>query len=344
MLLVVQSGGMAAVAVTFARYASELTGTSLPEWLVAAFTLAILTLINCLGVRSGTNTQTALMLLKLAAIALLVFAGLRIAPHAATTATTHAAATATTHATGGSLVWSLAAAMTPVMFAYGGWQTASFMSGELVRPRRDLAIGLLAGVAGVIAVYLAVNVVCVRALGPAGLAATSTPASAVMRLALGQRGATLIAAGIAISTLGFLSQGMLTAPRVYYAMAEDGLFFRAIGRVHPTTRVPVMAIALQGVVAIAIALSGTYEQILSYVVSVDFIFFGLTGAALFIFRRRGASASFRTPGHPVTTLVFTACCWLVVAGTFVRSPVNSAIGLAILLAGLPAYAWWRPTK
>jgi basic amino acid/polyamine antiporter, APA family len=335
MLLVVQSGGMAAVAVTFARYASELAGSALPEWLVAAGTLALLTLINCLGVRSGTNTQSALMLLKLAAIAMLVFAGLRIAPHVAVP-TVHAA-------NGGSLAWSLAAAMTPVMFAYGGWQTASFMSGELVRPRRDLAIGLLAGVAGVIAVYLGVNVVCVRALGPAGLAATTTPASAVMRLALGQRGATLIAAGIAVSTLGFLSQGMLTAPRVYYAMAEDRLFFRAIGRVHPRTRVPVMAIALQGVVAIVIALSGTYEQILSYVVSVDFIFFGLTGAALFIFRRRGASepSAFRTPGHPVTTLVFTACCWLVVAGTFVRSPVNSAIGLGILLAGLPAYAWWR---
>ncbi|MBV8517012.1 MAG: amino acid permease [Acidobacteria bacterium] len=344
MLLVVQSGGMAAVAVTFARYASELTGTSLPEWLVAAGTLAILTLINCFGVRSGTNTQSALMLLKLAAIAMLVFVGLRVAPHAPVSIARASE--------GGSLLWSLAAAMTPVMFAYGGWQTASFMSGELVRPRRDLAIGLLAGVIGVIAVYLAVNFVCVRALGPAGLAATTTPASAVMRLALGERGATLIAAGIAVSTLGFLSQGMLTAPRVYYAMAEDRLFFRAIGRVHPTTRVPVMAIALQGVVAIVIALSGTYEQILSYVVSVDFIFFGLTGAALFVFRRRHASAefkmlpteSFRTPGHPVTTLVFTACCWLVVAGTFVRSPVNSAIGLAILLAGLPAYAFWRRTK
>lgn len=336
MLLVVQSGGMAAVAVTFARYASELTGTSLPEWLVAAGTLAILTLINCFGVRSGTNTQSALMLLKLAAIAMLVFVGLRVAPHAPVSVVRASE--------GGSLLWSLAAAMTPVMFAYGGWQTASFMSGELVRPRRDLAIGLLAGVTGVIAVYLAVNFVCVRALGPAGLAATTTPASAVMRLALGERGATLIAAGIAVSTLGFLSQGMLTAPRVYYAMAEDRLFFRAIGRVHPTTRVPVLAIALQGVVAIVIALSGTYEQILSYVVSVDFIFFGLTGAALFIFRRRGGVAEFRTPGHPVTTLLFTACCWLVVAGTFVRSPVNSAIGLAILLAGLPAYAFWRRTK
>ena len=233
--------------------------------------------------------------------------------------------------------------MTPVMFAYGGWQTASFMSGELIRPKRDLAIGLLAGVAGVIAVYLAVNFVCLRALGAAGLAATTTPASATMRLAFGERGAMLIAAGIAVSTLGFLSQGMLTAPRVYYAMAEDKLFFRAIGKVHPATRVPVVAIALQGAVAVVIALSGTYEQILSYVVAVDFIFFGLTGLALFVFRRRMKEAEphFRTPGHPYTTALFTAACWLVVIGTFVRAPLHSAIGLAILLVGLPVYGWFR---
>ena len=332
LLLVVQSGGMAAVAVTFARYARELTGVAVADWLLATVTLLILTLINCLGVRSGTNTQTLLMLLKLAAIGMLIIAGALLvkpafAPHAAPA----------------SALMDFAAAMTPVMFAYGGWQTASFMSGELRQPRRDLAVGLLAGVVGVIAVYLLVNIVCLRVLGIGGLAATTTPASAVMRLALGERGAMLIAAGIAVSTLGFLSQGMLTAPRVYYAMAEDGLFFRAIAKVHPTTRVPVVAIAVQGLVAIVIAVSGTYEQILSYVVSVDFIFFGLTGLALFVFRRRlkDASPSFRTPGHPVTTAIFTLACWIVVAGTVVRSPVNSAIGFGILFAGLPAYLFWQ---
>lgn len=332
LLLVVQSGGMAAVAVTFARYARELTGTTIAEWLLATITLLLLTLINCLGVRSGTNTQTTLMLLKLAAIGMLIIAGaLLVKPAFAQ------------HAAAASTLTDFAAAMTPVMFAYGGWQTASFMSGELRQPRRDLAIGLLAGVAGVIAVYLIVNIICLRALGAEGLAATTTPASAVMRLALGERGAMLIAAGIAVSTLGFLSQGMLTAPRVYYAMAEDGLFFKAIASVHPRTRVPVAAIAVQGIVAIVIAVSGTYEQILGYVVSVDFIFFGLTGLALFVFRRRlkDAAPSFRTPGHPVTTAIFILACWVVVAGTIVRSPIDSAIGFGILFAGLPAYLFWR---
>jgi len=335
LLLVIQSGGMAAVAVTFARYTVELTGTGLPDRMLAIGTLGILTLINCFGVRSGNNTQTVLMLLKLAAIGMLVVAGLFLTP-AATRPSAPIAPAAD------SLLLALAAAMTPVMFAYGGWQTASFMSGELKQPRRDLAIGLLAGVIGVIAVYLGLNAIYLRALGPEGLAATTTPATTVMRLALGDRGAMLIAAGITISTLGFLSQGMLTAPRVYYAMAEDGVFFRSVAKVHPRTRVPILAIALQGAIAIVIALSGTYEQILSYVVAVDFIFFGLTGLALFVFRKRIAEhAGFRTPGHPYTTAIFTLTCWLVVIGTFAKFPINSTIGLAILLAGLPAYAFWR---
>jgi APA family basic amino acid/polyamine antiporter len=335
LLLVVQSGGMAAVAVTFARYASELSGSALDEVVLASITLAILTIINILGVRSGSNTQTALMLLKLAAIAMLIVCGAALVPQSRL-------AMAPLGDAKNDLLLRFGAAMTPVMFAYGGWQTASFISAELKRPQRDLVIGLLAGVAGVIAVYVGVNMVCLRALGADGLAATSTPASTVMRNLLGARGAQLIAIGIAISTLGFLSQSMLTAPRVYYAMAKDGLFFRNVGRIHPTTRVPIVAIVLQGVVAIVIAVSGKYEQILSYVVSIDFVFFGLTGAALFIFRRRdSAAASFRAPGHPFTTALFTIACWIVVAATIARSPQQSAIGFAILLAGVPAFLLWR---
>ena len=335
LLLIVQSGGMAAVAAAFAKYTISLIGIAVPEWTIAVITLLILTLINCLGVRSGSNTQSVLMLLKLAAIAMLIIAGATIsAPHAAARAMLDAPMSP-------DLFLRFGAAMTPVMFAYGGWQTASFVSGELARPRRDLTIGLLVGIAGVIAIYVGVTFICVRALGAEGLANTSTPASAVMRLALGERGARLIAAGIAISTLGFLSQSMLTAPRVYYAMAADGLFFRSVGRISKKTHVPVVAIALQGVVAVVITLSGTYDQILSYVVSTDFVFFGLTGLALFIFRRRQPPAGFRTPGHPVTTAIFTASCWIVVIATIVKSPVNSLIGFGILAAGLPAYAWWR---
>jgi APA family basic amino acid/polyamine antiporter len=229
------------------------------------------------------------------------------------------------------------------MFSYGGWQTSSFVAGEMRDPQRDLARGLLMGVAGVILLYTTVAFVCVHALGAAGLSVSKTPATDVMRLALGNEGATFIAIGITISALGFLSQGMLTAPRVYFAMAEDGLFFRRVAEVSPKTRVPVIAIILQGVAAAVIAISGTFGQILSYVVSVDFIFFGLTGLALFVFRRRDPDQqiAFKVPGHPFTTAFFVLACWAVVVATVANNLVNSLIGYAILAAGVPACLYWQ---
>src|SRR5437588_6760497 len=178
LLLVVQSGGMGAVAVTFARYTSELAGATINEVILASITLAVLTIINILGVRSGSNTQTALMLLKLAAIAMLIICGATLVPHSRLTLRPLIDSK-------DDLLLRFGAAMTPVMFAYGGWQTASFVSGELARPRRDLPIGLLVGIAGVIAIYVGVTFISVRALGANGLANSPTPASAVMPLALG---------------------------------------------------------------------------------------------------------------------------------------------------------------
>jgi APA family basic amino acid/polyamine antiporter len=328
LLLVIQSGGMAAVAIIFAHYLLELTHWPVADGAVAAAALALLTAINCLGVRAGSNVQSGLMVLKILAIAALVLCGLVFAGPAPASAPYAAA--------GG-----LGAALTPVMFAYGGWQTSSFVAGEMRDPRRDLARGVLIGVAGVVLLYTAVAFTCVWVLGPAGLAETRTPATAVMRLALGETGATLIALGIAISALGFLSQGMLTTPRVYFAMAEDGLFFGAVAAVNARTHAPVIAILLQGAVAIVIALSGSYGQILSYVVSVDFIWFGLTGAALFVFRRREGAAWFQAPGHPVTTALFVAACATVVAATVYNNLADSAVGLLILAAGVPAFLYWQ---
>jgi APA family basic amino acid/polyamine antiporter len=335
LLLVIQSGGMAAVAITFARYFNELAHTAIPDSVFGVSALALLTLINCFGVRSGSNVQSALMVLKIAAIGMLVIVGWWLAP--GSPSTNYPIFTSSTPLS------AIGAALTPVMFAYGGWQTASFCAGEMKNPQRDLARGLLFGVLGVILLYCFVAFVCVHALGPAGLAASKTPASDVMRAALGDQGATLIALGIAISTLGFLSQGMLTAPRVYFAMAEDGLFFRQVAKVNPKTRVPVIAIILQGAAAIAIALSGTYGQILGYVVSVDFIFFGLTGAALFIFRKRdaGKPASFSAPLHPISAGLFVIACVVTVVATVINNPVNSLIGYAILAAGVPACLYWQ---
>jgi basic amino acid/polyamine antiporter, APA family len=344
LLLVTQTGGMAGAAIIFGRYFRELTGLGVPEQAVAAATLAILTVINCLGVRAGSNVQSGLMLIKLAAIAMLIGVGFILLAPAAPAAP---AATAATAATGSGGAIGLATAMIPVLFAYGGWQTASFVSGEMRNPRRDLPRGLLIGVVGVIVLYLAVTIVCLRALGVDGLAATSTPASEVMRRALGERGARLIALGIAISTAGFLSQSVLTAPRVYYAMARDGVFFKVVGTIDARTRVPVVAIVLQGAWAALIALTGKYDQILNYVESIDVLFFGLTGASLLIFRAREKRAGgveerdlVRVPWHPITTSVFVLTCWAVSATTIVQYPRNAGIGVVILLAGLVVYQFW----
>lgn len=337
LLLVIQSGGMAAVAITFARYTRAFVDLPVPDAAVAAGALALLTLVNCLGVRAGSTVQNVLMLLKIGAIALLVLAGWVLAPAAA--ASLQPAATPDQLGT----VPALLAMLTPVMFAYGGWQTASFVAGEMRHPARDLSRALLLGVTAVVLLYTAVALVCVRALGPAGLAGADAPATEVMRLALGAPGAALIGLGIAISALGFLSQGMLTTPRVYFAMAEDGLFFRSLAAVHPRTHAPIVAIIVQGAVAAAVALSGTYGQILSYVVSVDFIWFGLTGAALFVFRRRDGSGGigYRAPGHPFTTGLFVLACAAIVLTTVVNHPGNSAIGFLVLLAGVPACRYWQ---
>ncbi len=341
LLLVTQTGGMAAVAVTFARYFLEITHAPLADWAVAVLALTALTIINCMGVRAGSTTQNVLMVIKIVALVGLVACGLFLIGEPR--ASFHPVLDRPVSL---NLLTAIGAAVVPVLFSYGGWQTASFMTAELRHPEKDLSRGLLIGVIAVIGFYITVNFVYVRGLGADGLAATTTPATAIVRQAFGERGASLIAIAIAVSTLGFLSQGMLTAPRVYYSMAEDGLFFKAVARVSPRTRVPSVAIALQGVFAVLIAISGRYEQILNYVVSVDFISFGLTATCLFVFRRRPRQGpvAYRVPGHPFTTIFFVAACWLVVINTVYTYPANSAIGMGIVAAGIPAYFFWSWRK
>ncbi|HUB82349.1 MAG TPA: amino acid permease [Bryobacteraceae bacterium] len=338
LLLVTQTGGMAAVAVTFARYFREITGIGWSDGALAATTLLALTAINCLGVRWGSNVQSALMLLKSAAIAGMVVLGLALGG-----GHIHPLPLVD-QPLGLPLVAAIGAAMTPVAFAYGGWQTASFVAEEMHDSRRDLSRGLLLGVSGVIVLYLSANFVCLKVLGPAGLAATRTPATAVMRAAMGNSGALWIAIGIAVSTLGFLSQSILTAPRVYYAMAKDGLFFSSLGRLSPRTAVPVVAIVAQGLTATATALIGQYEKILNYEVAVDFILFALVATSLFVFRHRERGMLPKgihgVPGHPYTTAIFVVSCVAIVASTIWSDPVNSVKGWLILLTGIPVYLYW----
>jgi len=339
LLLVTQTGGMAAVAVIFASYFRALTGADWNNSAIAALALLILTVVNCFGARAGSNVQSTLMLLKIGAIAALVIIGFAVGHHV----TGPKSEPILGQPASFGLLKSIGAAMVPIAFAYGGWQTATFVAGEMRDARRDLSYGLLIGVGGVVALYLAVNLACLRVLGPAGLDATTTPASDVIRIALGERGAQWVAIAITISTFGFLSQSMLTAPRVYYAMARDGLFFNSVGKVFGRWGTPVVAIVLQGFAAIVIACSGTYGEILNFEVTVDFIFFGMTAAALFILRWRDIGTVrfvYRAPGHPFTTALFVLSCAGIVVSAVIASPRNSAIALCIMLAALPVYYLW----
>jgi APA family basic amino acid/polyamine antiporter len=336
LLLVVQTGGMAAAAMIFGRYVRELTGLTTPEGVLAVITLMTLTVINCIGVKAGSNMQSFLMIVKLVAIATLVWFGFRV--HVPTPQGPTPSASIST----GPLV-AILTSLVPIMFTYGGWQTASFVSGEMRNPARDLPRGLILGVIGVITVYLLVNLASLHALDIGGLAASKAPASDIMRLAFGDAGGRFIAMAIAISTVGFLSQSMLTAPRVYFAMARDGVFFRRIGDLGRRSRVPVAAILLQGITASIIALWGRFDQVLNYVVSIDVLFFGLTGAALLVYRRRANGAApppIRVPLHPFTTIAFVGACWAIAATTIIHAPRDAGGGVAILAIGVPVYFLW----
>src|SRR5438477_3317062 len=280
LLLVIQTGGMAAVAVTFARYFTELTQWQVNERLLAALTLALLTAINCIGVTAGSRVQSLATLSAINAIAILEMCCL-----ARWSSSQFSWSPVVDQPMSFGLAIAFGSALTPVLFAYGGWQTTTFLAGEMRDPARTLPRALLIGVITVIVVYTSVNLVYLHVLGANGLREPTTPASTAMLALSGTRGARFIAAGIALSAFGFLAQSILTAPRVYFAMAQDGIFFREVGWVHPRTHVPAVAIALQGIWAIVIAVTGSYAQIVNYVVAVDCTFFRLPSACLFVFRR-----------------------------------------------------------
>ena len=233
-----------------------------------------------------------------------------------------------------------------MVFSYGGWQTANYVAGEMKDGQRNLARALLVGVLTVVVLYLLVNIACLRALGIRGLAHDLTPAADVLRIVAGPIGGKLAAAAVALSALGFVSQSMLTGPRVYFAMARDGLFFSQAARISEGSRAPVVAIVLQAIWTGVLALSGSYDQILSYVTAMNFLFFGVSASCLFILRRRdraGAAtpAGFRAPLYPWTVGLFILICAVVVIASFWTNPINSLVGYALMAVGVAPYLYWR---
>jgi APA family basic amino acid/polyamine antiporter len=346
LLLMIATGAIAAVAFTFASYAGALFGwpqTSLP-W-VAAGAIALLTALNYVGVRPAAWTQNALTVLKLTALAGLIFAGLLLPVH--TPATDTVTATAAVLAPSGLIpvTLALATAFVPVLFSYGGWQQTNFIAEELVAPERNLPRALVLGVMTVILVYLLANVAYLRVLGVAGLGASTAPAADTMTALLGPGGRTLISVGILISTFGFLDLVIMVSPRVYQAMAADGLFFAAFARLHPRFRTPVTAIIAQAVWVCLLLATRTYGQLLDYVTFADWIFFAATAATLIVHRRRdrlkSRAAGFRLPGYPWTLALFILAAAYVVAGSIRSNPGNAIRGALLLALGIPVYAIWH---
>ncbi|WP_373071272.1 APC family permease [Gemmatimonas sp.] len=349
LFLIMATGAIAAVAMTGASYLATLLGWA-PEnaRAIAIALIVILTLLNVLGVNIGATTGNVLTVLKLSAIAILVVAALVMSPANALPVPAVAAVPLAPPQGMAANVVAMGAALVPVLFAFGGWQQTNAVAEELRDPARTLPQALMLGVLIVAATYLLVNLAYLRALGVEGLAASSAPAADTMFVYLGPAGRTLITCGIVASTIGFLGMVILMSARVYQAMAADGLFFRSMAALHPTTRTPVVALVAQGAVALVLLLTGTYGQLLDYVVFADWIFFGSTAATLFVLRQRDARSHVpslvHTPGHPFTTLIFIATAIYVVIGSIISNPGNAARGAGLLALGVPVYLYWNARR
>jgi basic amino acid/polyamine antiporter, APA family len=345
LLLIIESGAIAAVAITFSGYALRLTGAS-DGWRVplAIAALVVLSVVNYLGVKPGSRVLNVLVLLKVAALAVLIGAGFLVAAHPTWLEEVRPAAVATP-----STFVAFGAALVPILFAYGGWQNANYVAEEIEDPARNLPLSLVAGTVAVIAIYVTANLAYVRALGLTGLAGTTTPAADVARRMFGAPGDVFVSAAIAISTFGFLNLAILAPTRVYYAMAADGVFVPALARVHPRFQTPGAAIIVQSVWSCLLALSGTYDRLLNYVVFADWIFFGLTVATVLVFRRalpldRRPPQAFRAPGYPFVQVLFCGAAAAVVLSVVRADPVSAARGAVLIALGIPVYYWYAAVQ
>ena len=341
LLLVIESGAIAAVAITFAIYALKLVGG--PEGArvpLAIAAIAILSVVNYLGVKPGSRVLNVLVVLKVAALAILIGAGFFAAGHAGWFTETRAVVAGPT-----SALIAFGAAMVPILFTYGGWQNANYIGEEIENPKRNLPIALLAGTVGVVVIYVAANIVYLRAMGLNGLAATSAPAADAARRMFGTWGDVFMSGAIAISTFGFLDLAILAPTRVYYAMAADRLFVPALATLHPRYATPSLAIIVQSTWSCILALTGSYEQLANYVVFADWIFFGLTVATVLTFRRslplsKRSSDTFRAPGYPIVQIAFVLIALAVVASVIGAAPGAAAKGALLIALGVPVYYWY----
>jgi basic amino acid/polyamine antiporter, APA family len=332
LLFIINGGSLAAVSIVFASYVDR---TFVPLGpigirLAAAAALVTLTAVNAAGVQAGKWTNNLLMATKV--LGMLVLLALAFV-YGGPPASRFVAAPAVMFAPGSA--HAILTALVPILFAYGGWQSCASIAGEIRNPARNLARANVLGVLLVVALYLALNVAYLRVMTPAQMAQSPALAADMARSVGGDAGARFVALLIVVSSLGFLAVVILTGARLVYAMAADGLFFARAARLHPRFQAPVFALWFQTVVSLALLATNTFDQLLSYVVFADWLFFGLTAGALVLVRRDARSATpsdqiARVPGHPATTLAFIAVAAGVVLNSFVVYRIQSLIGSAIL--------------
>jgi APA family basic amino acid/polyamine antiporter len=337
-LLSIGTGALAAVALGFAGYAARFVDLApLGGRIgVAAATIAVLTLTNYFGIKPGALVQNVLAVAKITALAALIVGGFALwrslgAPVPVPDAP----------APRESLAQGLAAAFVAVLFTIGGWQQMNMVAGEIRDPARTIPRALALGIGIVIACYLGANAVYLRALGRDGLAASSAVAADTATKLVGSTGGTFITVAAMLSILGFVNVVILATPRIFFAMARDGVFLQAAARVHPKYGSPHVSVMIMGgwAIALVVLTRGEIGELLSGVVFADWIFFGLGAASVFALRRSRPDAPrpYRAWGYPIVPGFFVVSAVFGVVSAFIAAPRTSLLGTGILLAGVIVY-------
>jgi APA family basic amino acid/polyamine antiporter len=339
LFFVMSSGSIATLAVAFSNYLAEFIPMSpIAMKAVSVLLIAVIAAINVRGTRHSAHLQNVTTVFKIAAILAMSAALLWIGKHPVLRAASGPSGGSATPALSG-----FGLAMIGVLWAYEGWQYTTFSAGEVVDPQRHFSRAFLAGSIALIGIYVFANYGYLAALGPMGVSQSTRVAAAALSVAIGPTVAKMATIVILISIFSALNSILLTSPRVYFAMANDGLFFRNLVRVHPRFGTPALAIAAGAIWSAVLAASGTFDQLLTYVIFVAWIFYALAAASIFVYRSQSSNADtrYRVPGYPFTPLLFIAAAAALVINTVVREPLRAAVGIGIVLLGTPAYFIWR---
>ena len=342
LFLVISSGSIATLAVAFSAYLGEIVPmTPVLSKVIAVGMIVIVTAINVLGTRESSNVQNWTTAIKVVAILIMSAALLWLGRGFSGPGVTFWPV-----ADGASLASGFGLAMIGVLWAYEGWQYVTFSAGETLNAQRNFPRALLIGSATLIGLYLLANVAYLAALGPTLAAQTNSIAATAVTAVAGPGTSKLVALAILISIFSAANGIALTSPRVYYAMARDGIFFHRLAEVHPRFHTPAFAVLAGSAWAAILAATGTFEQLLTYVVFTGWLFYALGAATIFIYRKRRSeiASPYRVPGYPWTPLLFILSAAAIVINTMATQPLRAAVGLGVVLLGAPAYLIWRSQK